>query len=453
MFSDTHTQEPERQERDTLATRWRAVPEPFWLSGMVVFQVLMLLAIRLTGTAQNQGKLLPLLIYSLLAGIAVFALPAGATAWLQRIRYALAEHESRVLLGLAISIIVVGIVYARFQRIWPWDEEYSYEAARIVAEGGIRSLLRAYSELPWLGNQHPPLMMIAYGYALRFFGDHLFVMRLVALALGMATVGATYLLGRELYDRDTGLLAALFLVSFPLFLRQSTAAMTDVPVTFFFTAVLLLTVRLLRKPDLASAIGGAALIGAGLITKYTMAFIYPFLLSLVILLRPFRTLKGRLALMMLLPAGVAALWVALAHSAGVLAGQLETITGFIGILFRDSYGLKVLSETLITRLPAAVGPYNLPLLALGGLALLERGRLPEKFFLLWIAIVSLMLVVTLPDHRYFMIMFPALAIAIARGTKAMSRLTERAVIMALLYGGGMLYLFVDWTRVTHVFLP
>ncbi len=92
----------------------------------------------------------------------------------------------------------------------------------MVAEQGLAPFFANYAQIQWLGSQHPPLAPLFFGLAISLLGTNLFVIRLVALLLAIATVLLTYFSAAELYDRETGLLAALFLLSFPYFLRLIT---------------------------------------------------------------------------------------------------------------------------------------------------------------------------------------------------------------------------------------
>jgi hypothetical protein len=67
-------------------------------------------------------------------------------------------------------------------------------------------------------------------------------------------------------------------------------------------------------------------------------------------------------------------------------------------------------------------------------------------------VVSAALLLTAPDHRYFLLAFPAFALAGARGLRRLPEpLAERALVLATLFAAGALYLFVDWERASHVF--
>jgi hypothetical protein len=101
---------------------------------------------------------------------------------------------------------------------------------------------------------------------------------------------------------------------------------------------------------------------------------------------------------------------------------------------------------LLFRLPSGIGLCNLPLLVLGGWSLLQRRDSAAVLLFLWIGAVFLPLLLTVPAPRYFFPAFPALAIAMTRGLECVRGDAQRIMWLALLYGGGALYLFVDWYR-------
>ena len=133
-------------------------------------------------------------------------------------------------MGLALLTVCAGVWLAFNQRIWPFDEEGNLGASRLLAERGLGAFFAQYPDLPWLGRQHPPLAILINGLVMWVFGPELAYIRLVTLAYTVAAVGLVFWLGQLLYDRLTGLVAACFLVAFPLVLRVGTVAMTDVQV-------------------------------------------------------------------------------------------------------------------------------------------------------------------------------------------------------------------------------
>lgn len=78
------------------------------------------------------------------------------------------------------------------------------------------------------------------------FGSTLTGLRVVSAVLGALTVPAVYLLARHLFDRPTGLLAALTLAAFPPHIHLSRLALNNVADPLFGTLALALLLRGLR---------------------------------------------------------------------------------------------------------------------------------------------------------------------------------------------------------------
>ncbi len=92
--------------------------------------------------------------------------------------------------------------------------------------------------------------------------------RALTAALGSATVGLVYLAGRR-WGTGHALLAAALLAVLPIHVRESHFVLTDVPMTFFVTLTLVLSLRAneQRVPSAFAWAGVAAGLAAG--TKYT----------------------------------------------------------------------------------------------------------------------------------------------------------------------------------------
>ncbi|MBI3300782.1 MAG: glycosyltransferase family 39 protein [Deltaproteobacteria bacterium] len=232
----------------------------------------------------------------------------------------------------------------------------------------------------------------------------------------------------------------------PLFFRVGATALTDMPVMFCFVLAVFLTLRLVRTPTYPLAVAVGLSIGAGLLCKYTMVFIYPVLLSACVLNGRWRRLVPYLLVATLVSVGMLGTWLGYAAHRGILAAQRHRLTSAAGFVMIANSGRKWLLGVLLLRLPSGLGVYNLPMVCLGGRQILRRRSQADLFVLLWIAAVFVPLMLTLPGPRYFLPAFPALAIAMACGLERAGEAAERGVMLTLLYGGGTLYLFVDWYR-------
>lgn len=429
----------------------RATPRVVLLA-MIALQLLWLLGIWVTGAATAVYKLLPLTLYSTLAGLALFFMPTRLQARLHRGINWLLDHEKHGLTAGGVLLLLAGGYYAGQQRLWPFDEEAIYEAAATVARQGIAGLFANYQRWDWLANQHPPLAPILVGQVLRLVGDDLLVARLVSLLFSLGTGLVTYRLGARLYDKKTGLIAAFFLFTFPLVMRLSATAMVEPALTFFFTFTLYLVLQWIdhRRWRHLGAVG--LVVGIGLLTKYTMVFVLPVAVGFI-LIRGSRRQAGQLLLVTAVVGAIAAfVWVLAASHMAVLQNQWESVQLYAGMVLTNGYGRRLLFETATNRLPSALGVYNLPLIALGALLLGTRRLQSDWLILLWITAVWLPLTLTLPDHRYFMSSFPAIALLIAAGLRWLPPLRDRTLLLSALYCLGALYLFVDWSRAAQLFV-
>ncbi|HEY3083461.1 MAG TPA: DUF2298 domain-containing protein [Chloroflexota bacterium] len=98
-----------------------------------------------------------------------------------------------------------------------------------------------------------------------------FVGRALSALFDTGTVYLTYLLGRTLYGRRVGLLAAAFVAFSVLHIQLSHFYASDTPMTFFVTAALLLSAYFVKWGHERHAIGAAVAAGLALACKFSAA--------------------------------------------------------------------------------------------------------------------------------------------------------------------------------------
>lgn len=457
----------------TLSTQFlqhRSLP-----AAMVLLQLAWLALIAGTGASTRYGLILALAVYSTAAALLVIFAPVDIVLRLREFGKRLLQSEKRPLVLLFPAAIFTGLLYANSQHVWG-DEGESFRVANIVSSS---ELVVAYMKSGWLIN-HPPLMPLIYASVIHLFGAELVYLRLVsALFLGGMLV-VTYFLGLELYGREVGFLAAILLFSFPLVIRLGASAMLDIQLAFFFCLALLLLVRLARKPSFRLAGAAGVVMGLGLLTKYIMVFVFGVLFLYILFINAFRTVKFHLLVAFAVSLAVFAGWLAYANHIGLLPRQIQRILNLSGSyhalssIMEDAQPAQPESqegsvvdqgaqmqegifrlglEAVFTRLPSALGVHYMPLIMLAILYLFEEKNPSSLAILLWIGAVSISLLLTLPDHRYFLPVFPAIAIAVARVLHRFPACAERTILLGLLFEAGNLYLFADWIRESHLFLP
>ncbi len=414
-------------------------------------QILWLIAIWLTGTIENIEKIFSILFYTLSIGVILFFTPGD---WLERLNSPSAQSNKKQLISLGIAIIITGIIYCIYQKFQALVAEAGvYNASLVIARQGVVVFFAQYKEMFWLGIQHPPLVPIMNGIAMQILGEGIIVLRLVSLVFGLGTVLIIYELGRELRDPKTGLLAAFSFVLFPYFFRLSAAASNDIQVTFFGVLTLLMAFRLLHTPTTTTALLGGFSFAAGLLCKYTLLLLYPVLLFLFFFDNRFKAVRRRLAVLLSVSAMVFSAWLVFGYAIGLFDLQTTTLSKFASSQTSTPWAKWMFLEFISTRLPSALGLYNIPLVLLGLLCLVRATNdLANRFIFVWIFIFFAAFSLTLPDARYCMPAFPALAILMADALVRIRQYRSNIIWLLIANCASTLYLFVDWHRSSHLFI-
>ena len=205
----------------------------------------------------------------------------------------------------------------------------------------------------------------------------------------LVTIVATYELGKTLYDRFTGLLAA------------------------------------------------GVCLGLGLLCRYTTFLIYPVLVCCFALGRSFWQFLLHFGVVVLVSACVSAPWFLYAYTHGILEVHVQSVVNFAGKVTIGG-GERLMVRTLTARLPSAFGIYQMPFLILGGIYLLRRWHPSDRFVLFWIAPVALLLSVTFPINRFFLPVFPAFSIVAACWLRDRFDRAEQVVLLGLLFCSALL---------------
>jgi 4-amino-4-deoxy-L-arabinose transferase-like glycosyltransferase len=434
---------------------------------MAAFQVIWLISIGLLGASSNWGRLIGIAIISIFAGSAVVLLPDKIpNSILERLK-TFFRSEKRLLILLLAFCFIIGVIYAYFQRIWVFDEEQNFRLAGVLSNQGFPAFLSEYIKSPYFANQHPPLVAMINGLVMRLFGVNLVVARLVSLMFCMGIIWLTFLCGRELADGLTGLLSAALLVTFPLIMRLGTVAMLDIPVTFFFLLSIFLFLLIVKKPSILKAVVLGFTITAGFLSRYSGIFIIPVLAGFLCIDSKYRKVWGYLLIAFLIFGLFLIGYLWYVHSLGLIVPNISNFLP-IGLDHPIKINRSVLPgwalrgkefqvwrwalNSIITRLPSAIGVYNLPVIVLGAILAVSTRKRQGKMLLLWIIVVSVLLILTLPDHRYFMPIFPALALLAGLWLRDHPAVSVQVIFLAFLLLFGALLLFVDWQREAQLFI-
>lgn len=155
--------------------------------------------------------------------------------------------QNKLLIAILVLASALRLVHIGFQSPW-LDEIHTLNEA-----DPNNSLALIYEKLR-MSEPHPPLYFYIIHFLFKIFGYYIEVARLFSAATGIAGVYALYLLGRELFNKRTGLIAALLLSInyFHLYYSQDAR-----PYTFFCLFSILALYRLvlfIKTPSWKNAI-------------------------------------------------------------------------------------------------------------------------------------------------------------------------------------------------------
>lgn len=135
--------------------------------------------------------------------------------------------------------------------------------------------------LDWGYYSKPPLIAALIAASTALLGNGLVAIKLPSLLLYPATAFALYALGCRLYSPRIGFWAGLGFLSMPLVAALGLFVSTDAPLLLCWSLALLFLLRALERDGWSNWLACGAMIGIGLMSKYTMAAFLPSALLLL----------------------------------------------------------------------------------------------------------------------------------------------------------------------------
>jgi len=125
-----------------------------------------------------------------------------------------------------------------------------------------------------------PLTPLIYGALFSIFGESRGAIQIINTLFFSASIYVTYLIGKELWNKKTGMYAAILLLAIPFLHIQPSQLMVDVSAMFFVSAALLTTIVALKRHSTYWAILACLTIVCALITKYSAWLVLCSLLTI-----------------------------------------------------------------------------------------------------------------------------------------------------------------------------
>ncbi len=134
--------------------------------------------------------------------------------------------------------------------------------------------------IPWWTklsfHDHPPLVFWIQHSFISVSGETAWAFRLPSAIFGIASIYLLYLLGKSLYEKKVGLLAALLLAVNSNHVYISRIGLQESYVIFFILLTIYAVIRTTKNPRFFLLVGAS--LGLGLLTKYTAIILIPLCL-------------------------------------------------------------------------------------------------------------------------------------------------------------------------------
>ncbi len=204
---------------------------------------------------------------------------------------------SRLLLIAAVSL-------GAFLRIWQIDAMgyntdeavYSGQAAAIAGVPGLKDIFPIF-------RAHPLLFQFLLSIVYKIQFSDLYG-RLLSVAIGMGTILLTYQIGKTLYGRLPGALAATFMALMPYHIIVSRQVLLDGPMTFFATLSLFMLARFGKSQRPAWLYAAGASMGLTFLGKETSIVMLGAIFAFLALASELRTRVWDLIISVVLMAAV-----------------------------------------------------------------------------------------------------------------------------------------------------
>lgn len=170
------------------------------------------------------------------------------------------RREWRMSLGIGALFLVALVIRTAWLDTSPYiqagdEAAFAIQGVRIVEKYDWH--VNPFEYGAW---HHPLVYHTLIAAAVKAFGQAVFAARLPSAVLGALTVPAVYLMGRRLFDRHVGLVAALFMVAYPLHVHFSRTGINQVGDPLFAALTVAFLTRALRDGNtMEAALAGLSL--------------------------------------------------------------------------------------------------------------------------------------------------------------------------------------------------
>ena len=269
-----------------------------------------------------------------------------------------------------------------------------------------------------------PLVPFLYGMIFKLFGENRIFIQLFTTVLFSLTVVLTSLIGKTLWNRETGFSAGLLLLGIPYLLAQVPLMLVDVPTMFFLTLAIYTYLDALNKGGAARIVCSVVTIVLTMLSKYSVWFMLSVLIVVLIVYAMVRAgSKDRRPLLR----GAIILLMAAAVMGAILLTKFDVFSEQVILLLEyQKPGLDRWGESFHSTFLFQMHPL-ITLSALVSLAVALRKRDASYAIISWL--VLLIVLFGIRRIRYTLPVFPMLTLMAGYGLQVIKRDELRRFIL------------------------
>lgn len=383
---------------------------------------------RLTSWHWVFGLADPVRVFAALTtGSALIALFAGFFRWRQSLRGPLPRFRE-LASDCRLCPYVIFIVYV-LCGIFFWKvPEVNIDASRYFTQAKYLELFGVRYFLSEWGKEvnawtDLPLIPLLYGEVFRFFGESRFNVQLLTTTLFGLTGVLTFKTGQELWDEETGIYGAGFLLCIPYLYTQVPLMLVDVPVMFFILLSIFTLVRALRSGGVWIAFASLSIFCAFL-SKYSswlMLSVLPVTVCVFALRsEEFPRKTGLMRAGVIFSASLVLVGLFILFDYDVVRDQVRLLLSY------QKPALKRWEESFFSTFLFQTHPF-LTVFAIVSVyaALVKRDW--KYLIILWL--VLLVVILQIRRIRYVIMVFPLLALMASYGLRSVKGVETRIVIV------------------------
>ncbi|MDA8078045.1 MAG: glycosyltransferase family 39 protein [Nitrospiraceae bacterium] len=346
-------------------------------------------------------------------------------------------------------VILFLICFLAGSAFWP-EPEVIVDASRYFTQAkhlelyGVRRFIEAWGKDIGVWTDLP-LVPFIYGLAFRIFGETRFCIQMCTTFFFSAGAVLTALIGKELWDEETGFIGGMLLLGMPYLFTQAPLMLVDVPAMFFLLAAVYFFIRALRSGGWMTVAAAISILTA-FYAKYSNWLMLSILavVLLVELARVRQSPEDRLRCIRT--------FIAVAVLSGVMIGsvflyKLDVFSGQLRFLMEyQKPGLRRWGESFLSTFFFQIHPL-VTAAAVFSLYVAARKRDVSYLIVLWLILV--VFVLQIRRIRYVIMVLPMVGLMAAYGLAGLKESAVRrfyvlcAVISSLVVALGAFLPFLE----------